>query len=217
MVSEWQWSEDVKRYRDPATGRFLSASKTVGLRDDFLERRRSATDDLATNLASGDLSVQRWERDMRTVVKQTFGVQYAFGRGGTNAMTADDWRAAGVLVTEQNGYLRGFAEDVAAGMLSPEQIAARSALYLGSSVRAYEQGRAAAFGGLVLPAHPGDGSSECKASDRCSWSIVETESEYRCTWKRSAQESCVTCVRRASEWSPLVIARAGGRGLRVVA
>lgn len=203
----WEFDESAHRFRDTKTGQFLSAREAIGLRDDSLERRATDVDTLASTLGKGDVSVQAWEAAMRDVVRDTFAAQYAYGRGGLNAMTTDDWQAINDLADAQSRYLRSFAQDVAAGRLSEAKISARSVLYLQSSRQAYGRGLAASWG-IELPAYPGDGSSECKARDKCHWEISETDDEIHATWKLGAAEHCATCVSRASAWAPLVIEKA---------
>lgn len=218
--SPWQYSRSARRFRDTRTGRFVSAAKIIDLRDGFQERRRSAVAALTRLLAEEEISVQQWEAEMTQAIRETFSAQYAFGRGGLNSMTDADWLAADDLVQAQRQYLRAFAEDIAAGRLSEAQITARARLYYGASTQAYERGRAAAFG-VSLPAHPADGSTPCKASCRCYWSLVDKGETVEATWKRTASESCSVCKDRARRWAPLVISRPSdgrmGRLLRAVA
>lgn len=204
-MAEWVYDEASHRYRDVASGRYLSPSAAVGLRDDFQQRQRSVLSALADRLAAEDLTVQQWEARMRTAVRSLHSVEYVFGRGGVHALTTADREALQGLVAEQWGYLHGFAEDVRAGRLTLAQIKARAGLYAASSRGAYERGRAAGYG-LALPAYPGQGT-ECMANCRCTWAIRETEAEYRCTWVRHASDSCATCLQRAAAWAPLVIAK----------
>ena len=206
-MAEWQYDDrpGVRRFRDARTGRFLAVSKALDLRDGFQERRRVDLDRLVRRLADGELTVQAWEAEMRAAVRQVHAAEYAYGRGGLDAMTAADWRVVDEIAAEQWGYLRGFAEDVSAGRLSEAQIGARARLYAASARTSYERGRASAFG-VALPAYPGQGT-DCGANCRCSWRIVEADDEYRCTWVRHATDSCETCRSRAARWAPLVIAR----------
>lgn len=207
-MAEWTYDErpSVRRFRDKTSGRFVSATKVIDLRDGFQERRRSDVAALTRQLADQSISVQEWERRMTDAVRQLHTAEYALGRGGLNAMTAADWTAAADLVEQQRGYLRGFAEDVAAGRLSEAQITARAKLYYGAAVGAYERGRASAFG-VSLPAYPCDGGTACKSACRCRWQLVDKGAEIHATWKRSASESCSGCKSRAASWSPLVIAK----------
>ncbi len=207
MASDkWEFDTSVKRYRSTETGRFLSNATMTRLREDFLSAQRVVTEELARRLADGEITVQRWQAEMRAVVKATFGGEYLFGRGGRNAMTAGDWGSLGPLVRDQYRYLHAFAERVAAGELTQAQIAARAGLYCGASVQAYERGRGAAYG-LTLPVYPADGGTSCKANCRCSWRIEETDSEWRATWKLSAAENCAGCQERARQYAPLVVAK----------
>lgn len=208
-MAEWQYSAPARRFRDAASGRFIAAAKIIDLRDGFQERRRGDVNDLTRQLADQDITVQEWERQVTQAIRELHTAQFAFGRGGINAMTDADWLAADELVQAQRVFLRGFAEDVAAGRLSEAQITARAKLYYGSSVQAFERGRASAFG-VSLPAYPADGSTPCKSACRCRWVLVDKGDEIHATWKRQAGEACSGCRNRASAWSPLVIARSDG-------
>jgi hypothetical protein len=213
-VPDWEFDTRPKRFRDRRNGRFLSAEKAIDLRDGFQERRRVDVDALTRRLSGQAITVQQWEADLRSLVRDIHAAEYVYGRGGLNAMAAVDWTEIDRLAAEQWAYLRGFAEDVAAGRLSEAQINARSKLYYGASRQSYERGRAAAFG-VQLPAYPGQGS-ECQSSCACHWQLSETDDEIRATWKLSSGEHCPTCRRRASTWAPLVIAkRADGRIARL--
>ena len=203
-MAEWQFDLRARRFREVSTGRFLSSSKAVDLRDGFQERRRTDVDALTRRLADEEISVQDWEREMVQLLHRLFTAQLAYGKGGLNAMTPADYEAADALVEAQRAYLRAFAEDVAAGTLSEAQIGARAKLYYASSTQAYEHGRAAAFG--VRPPHvPGDGSTPCGANCRCYLTYVDKPDEVHVTWRTTAGESCSGCKQRARTWAPLVI------------
>lgn len=189
----WAYETDTRRYRDLETGRFLSASAQVELRDD-----------LAQMVTAGDLTPGAWEIEMRARVKLVTTTQYAFGRGGVQALTHEDRVAIGALGWAQFGFLHVFAGDIADGGLSAAQTAARAQLYFGSATSAYEQGPAAAHGGLVLPHYPGDGSTACLGNCRCHVSVNETDDAWEATW-HTAGNACAGCASRAAEWSPLVV------------
>lgn len=205
-MAAWEFSESAKRYRNVSTGRFLSPAQEQTLRDDFLERRSTAMRAVTAKVAAGDLSVQDWTRRMRAEIKQTYTAQYAFGRGGTKAMTGADRRAVGQLVSGQLGYLQRFAEEVSAGRLSQAQAEARAALYANSAVQAHARGVASAWS-ITLPAYPAVGTL-CKANCQCSWELEEDDTEIRATWTLSSAESCDTCLGRADRYSPYTVAKA---------
>lgn len=204
----WEWDAPSRRYRDTTTGRYLSAASSRKLRDDLVTRLGQENQGLARKLASGDLTLPAWEKAMQTQVRDAHTVQWAFGRGGRNAMTEHDLTDLNGLVRGQWGYLRGFTEAIAGGTLSEAQVSARAALYTSASVQAYERGRAAAWD-VILPAHPGDGSTACKSNCRCFWRLTEKAdgSEVHATWTLGGAEHCADCKSRARRWAPLVIAR----------
>lgn len=201
----WQWDAATKRYRNPDTGRFLSESTVVGLRDEFIEAQKDVASGLAERLSAGDITIQRWESEMRQHMKTTYINEYTLGRGGRNAMNAANWGEVGGRLGNQYRHLHGFAADIAAGNMSEAQIKARSAMYVESATDAFERGKARAYGVPALPAYPGDGSTECGVNCHCRWEYDEDESEWRCTWALGAADHCDTCVTRASLWAPLVI------------
>jgi hypothetical protein len=205
-MAAWQFSESAKRYRNVDSGRFLSPAQEQALRDDFLARRSDAMRAVTAKVGAGDVSVQDWLRQMRSEVKQTYATQYAFGRGGTQAMTAADRRAVGQLVSGQLGYLQRFAEEVSAGRLSQPQAEARASLYANSAVQAHAHGVASAWA-IDLPAMPGVGTL-CKANCGCSWELEEDDTEIRATWTLGTAESCDTCLERADQYSPYTVAKA---------
>ena len=202
--ARWEYVDLLRRYRDKQTGQFVSAADRLALRDDFVARQRDAVDDLAARLASGDLTLRRWEAAMQAHVKRVHVVQYALGRGGRNAMTDADREAVGSLVRGQYDYLRSFAEEIATGALSEAKVRARSRLYVDGATQAHERGRTAAFR-LTLPQHPGDGQTSCMANCKCSLRVEETTTDWRVTWALGGAEHCEDCRAMAGRWAPLVV------------
>ncbi|MFT4040690.1 MAG: hypothetical protein QM692_21095, partial [Thermomicrobiales bacterium] len=101
-------------------------------------------------------------------------------------------------------YLRGFAEEIAAGTLSEAQVAARTQLYLASATQAYERGRAAGCVGLELPCYPADGGTRCLTNCRCHWDIKETADAWSAYYRTNAGETCPDCQARAARYNPYV-------------
>ena len=214
-MADFEWLSKARRYRNVSTGRFVSAASSTALRDDLVVRLQSETSELAAKLADGRLSVQDWEREMQRAVREINTVQWAFGRGGRNAMAAEDRAALAETIRAQYDFLRSFALQIAEGELTAAQVAARAQLYNASSTQAYERGRASAWG-VELPHHPGDGSTPCKANCRCTLRYKDTGSTIEVTWVLRAGESCSGCRERAASWSPLVVAKpSNGRVARL--
>lgn len=203
----WEFSPATHRYRDRATGRFLSPGDQADLAADFAKRRETHVRTLADQVAKGEVTVQAWQKGMSTDVRRTTAALYALGRGGRNAMTAADWKAVKALVSEQSTYLESFAADIKAEKLSAAQIKARASMYVRAGVQAHDRGVAASYD--VTPhVMPGEGSP-CGSNCRCRWVYASTKTEWRLTWTLSGVEHCDVCIERASEYDPLVIPKSG--------
>ncbi len=202
-ADRWQWSEMLRRYRDTKSGRFLSPATVLTLRDGYLDDRKAVIADLTARLVDGELAVGDWLLAMREQVRDLTLGEYAFGRGGMQAMTEADREAVANAISGQYAYLQAFAESVRAGDLTARQVGARANLYPAAARQAFERGKAAGWG-LTLPAYPGEGS-ECRANCHCIWEINETDTAYRARWRLSSAEHCATCNDRAARWNPLII------------
>lgn len=207
MPSPWHWNETSHRYHNTETGRFLSANQMAPLRDAFVESQRQGITDITDKLYGREITIQEWVLQFRSELKITYLDQYMIARGGRKVMTQSDYGRVGGFLREQFQYLNALAESVAKGEISEAQLRTRSQMYINSSVKAFEAGKVASYSGLKLPAVPGQ-DSECLSNCKCRWQISETAKEWRCTWIRTAAESCPTCRQRAAEWAPLVISKA---------
>lgn len=206
MPSPWTWDAKTKRFRRP-DGRFISFTEVLGLRDQFADAVKTGGDRLIAQLAGGEITIQEWVLTARQQVKETYMVQYMLGRGGRYAMTPADFGRVGAMVKQQYQRLQSFAEDMRQGRHTVGQAQARFQLYFESSSQAFERGKSEAYGMPALPAYPGDGSSECKANDRCTWKIEENEEAWLATWTLGKAEHCPTCLFRSDNWAPLTIAK----------
>ena len=210
MPSElWAYDSRARRFRQQETGRFLSPSQQKDLRDRYIDARQQDARRYARQLAEVNVGLDGWLLAMRDLVREVYVTEALLGRGGRNAMTAGDYERLGPLISNQYDFLQSFAVEVGEGKLTQAQIGARSAMYVDSGSHAYEQARAAAHGGLTLPAYPGDGQQTCLSSCRCMWQITETEEAFEARWQTMpGADHCGSCQENARRWNPLVIAKA---------
>lgn len=202
----WTWQTETRRYRNPQTGRFVSDDTVTFWRNMFIDRRQGAVRDLAQALAAGWVSIGSWREQMGEIQRETYGIMAALGRGGLAAMQPDDWERVNAQLAHQQPFLERFASEIEQGRLTVDQIGARSELYVGTSVQAFEAARAAAWGDPDLPELPGDGSTPCGGNCRCSWSIKATAVAWECTWHGSNDErTCNGCSNNQDRWAPLII------------
>ncbi len=204
MTGRWEWVREGRRYRDTRSGRYLSPATVLALRDEFLADRKAAIGEATARLVAGEATVADWLLALREAVADLTLGEYAFGRGGRNAMADADYEAVAQALHGQLGYLQSFAESVRAGDLTARQIAARGALYASAARQAFERGKAASWG-LTLEQLPGDGQTRCMANCRCTVEISDNDTEWRVRWVLHAAESCEDCIAMARKWNPLVV------------
>ena len=219
MTTPWAWNAKARRWQGSAgtkyAGQFISPAKLKDLRDTFIQGQLGAVDLLGQRLAEGEITIQGWERDMRAHLKTVYQAEYLLARGGAQAMTPSDYGRLGGLLRWQYQYLHDIAADIQAGRLSEQALIARAQLYVHSATQAHEQGKAAAWG-LRVPHVPGDGSTLCKVNCKCYLEIREDDEAWHVYWRRTADESCDTCVERSQTWNPLDIAKPLARNRRAL-
>jgi hypothetical protein len=209
----WWWDDEDKVYRNDETGEVMDEYTMIALRDDIVDwqvdyfskwpveedEKPKKKDDpnILALLLLGIITLGVWEARMRQALQDASVIQYVFGKGGFEEMTPADWRWLEDWLVVQYAFLNNFSQDIAAGLLSEAEIAARSYLYFSSVVAAFENGRMKAqHADLNLTRHPGDCTSQCCARDRCYWHYVQHRNRVVCHWFRTAAESCDTCIDR---------------------
>ena len=212
MATPWTW--DGKRYHNALTGKFIGPKQMLVLRDQFIGGMKDNMADLHGQLARGEITLRKWEREMRAQIKLTYIDEYVLGHGGRGSMAKSDWGRIGSMCRTQYEFLGGFADDIQNGRytdnegnLKAESIAGRSDMYVNSGSAPYERGLALGQGVPDLPAYPGDGGTACVTACKCHWEIEETEEGWEATWVLASDEPCPDCLAHAAEWNPLHIAK----------
>jgi len=156
---------------------------------------------------SGALSLVAWREAMRQEIERVYILSYVLGRDGLDKMTEGDWLKLQVVLDQHYAYLSKFEKNISG--MSEAQAQVRATLYAQSAYQAYSVGQeqAAGQGALILPAHPGDISTECGSNCRCHWRIEDRAViGWNCYWEVDAQaESCKDCLKRGENWNPLVV------------
>lgn len=168
-----------------------------------------------------DLSaIDSWQEAVTNTIADGHMTAAILGEGKPMPSDAVMGAVAAALAT-QVGYLNDFANQLRvnaqngqigmlpadqrqSGYMTGPQIQARANMYAGAARAPYFIGFT---GALPLPAMPTEGTL-CFTNCKCSWNIVELDAEagdVDAYWRRSATDSCQTCVIREQEWAPVRI------------
>lgn len=212
---EFYWDASAFRYRRP-NGQFVSTATVRAAIRQSVESNYPFVDDIAGRLANGSITPFDAMGQIREELKREYIRLGVAGRGGRAAMAQSDWLIIGRQLRSQYQYLSGFMTDIEGGNLSEAQIRSRLEMYFESAQQSYEAMNALTRGidPSRLPALPSDGSTKCKTRCKCYWEFHEIFEGgklvgFKCYWRRTAAESCETCIDRSGEWNPLEIMLGG--------
>jgi hypothetical protein len=137
--TDFTWSHPARRYRDAASGRFVPQGQVHDALDAVLDGAAGRARDAAARLASGQITVAQWQREMTAVVKDSQLAGTAVGGGGWHQLSAADHSWAEQRIREQLDYLRGFADQLDSGVQCLDgTLEARAAMY-GNAGRATQR------------------------------------------------------------------------------
>jgi hypothetical protein len=142
------------------------------------------------------LGRQEWERQCRRTIIEHHAAAYFAGQGSDRLNARGD-RELGALFQAQFDALSRFGDALERGQLSEAQAQARATLYGGALKGTFSRGQYAIW---EIPVHPGEGSP-CRSNCKCSIEVRvldEEELDADVVWRRSAEESCDVCIRRAA-------------------
>ena len=204
-VGNWEWNAQTNRFRNLVSGVNITDNRRIELRDGYIQKQLPAIRRLVYQLRDGEITVQEYLLAVRRHIKKVYLGEWLLGKGGVNAMTANDVRLVGIHVHRQYEFLQNFIEQVRNGELSVAQIRSRSEMYIRSATHAYERGQASSYD-VDLPEYPGDGNQICLSRCRCRWEIVRTDTEIQARWLVNiAVEHCESCRNNTATWNPLRI------------
>src|SRR5574343_416241 len=83
------------RYRDRATGRFVSELTVRGDLDKYIDAKNAKLDSLTTQLRNREISLADWQTQMRNELRTAHTNAAMVARGGRDQMTNADWGRTG--------------------------------------------------------------------------------------------------------------------------
>ena len=166
------------RYRDTATGRYISAQS---VRRDVARLADTAGRDVArqltTALKDGRIGLAEWQVGMARAVKNVNYAAVAAASGGVQNMTAVERGRAGAIIRKQYDYLRNFAKEIADGTQPLDGRALhRAEMYMDAAKGSFHEQKRAGF----ADAHAG--------------AVVMIRSH------RHKRDSCRSCIGLHGKW-----------------
>jgi hypothetical protein len=133
----YSWDTKLHNYVDNDTGRMIKRSDIGDLLREVTKGSEERLAGYAGLVNNGALSPADFFRVMQEDIKLQTNVNAALAKGGWAQMTPADWGANGAQLRQEYANLRNFANEIAAGNLSPAQIEARAALYTNTTYSRY--------------------------------------------------------------------------------
>lgn len=134
------------RYRDGATGKFVSRSTLLRLVDDEAARLSARMQGHARLLTQNRIDLPTFQRRASEDLKLSHIRNGILASGGRSLTTFAQYGSIGRLLRDQYSYLDGFSRDIAAGKLTKSQIIQRASLYGASTRAAFHQSEKIAKG-----------------------------------------------------------------------
>ena len=183
-LSRVQWvtvntrTGEQHRYRDTATGRYISAQS---VRRDVARLADTAGRDVARQLTEAlrdrRISLAEWQTGMARAVKNVNYAAVAAASGGVQNMTAVERGRAGAIIRKQYDYLRNFAKEIADGTQPLDGRALhRAEMYMDAAKGSFHEQKRAGF----ADAHAG--------------AVVMIRSH------RHKRDSCRSCIGLHGKW-----------------
>jgi len=163
-------------------------------------------------LADGSIGVDTWYEGIRKSISRGHVSTYSVGRSGAwSSISFSEWGRLGQRIRRQNQFLQAFADDIrkrGAENISVKYLNNRTGLYGANFRESLEAGNARDRGldPSVLPAIPGDGTTQCLVRCKCRWTIRPSgRDRYLISWRLGQAEHCATCNSRARDWVNLEV------------
>lgn len=172
---QWSFDSSLGRYRNAATGRFLSQADALQLTQRSIASAQQEIRSLILSLAQGVLDLGQWQRQFAQLLKELHLGQFVLGRGGLRNTTPENFLEVGRILKAEYRYLEGFGRDLATGRLSVAQATARANLYLAKTRLSYWAGQRQAMAQGPMPAEmrrqlaPVEHCAECVSYAAAGW------------------------------------------------
>lgn len=114
-LPRYLWDSRAGEYRVRETGRFLSREAVRVAVDDFIDTTAVRIKSISDGFRAGSVSFSDWERQMRTMIKESHLYTSALAHGGWDRMTPAAYGEVGNIVKDQYRFLRRFIDEIESG------------------------------------------------------------------------------------------------------
>jgi hypothetical protein len=207
VADQWTYDPQKRQYVDP-NGRLVPIRELVRVRDQFASARQAMLRTIGEQLAAGTITVAEWEAQFRAIVAETITALHIFGAGGETMVRTKPMhlRRLVTALERQIPFANAFVSELQTGQIEATAVAARSELYVGAGITAYEEARADEWG-VTLPYYPADHGTPCESNCRCNWTITTSTHELTgrdmttAYWQTEGDgKVCDGCQQRAAEY-----------------
>jgi hypothetical protein len=177
---EFAWNVGAGRYIDIRTGQFVT--------DQFVQRALEARFAEAaevmrayTEVAIAEqVEIAVWQEAVMVELRRAHTQTAALGRGGWDQMTQSDWGKVGATLKKEYQYLQTFAEDLASGKLTAQQIRARMDLYASGLQKTFWGGKRSAQAEAGIPERrrrttPAEHCGDCLEYERVGYVPIDDD------------------------------------------
>ena len=126
----FRWDARTGQYHDPATGRFVARAAVRGALDAAIDGAGKEVRATTQALREGTLALRDWQQTMEQNIKHVHLASAAAARGGWAQMTQADFGRCGAAIKEQYGYLRGWVQEIEAGLPLDGRLLVRAEMYI---------------------------------------------------------------------------------------
>jgi hypothetical protein len=142
LKDRYVWNEEKDGYVYKSNGAKVQQKELYRAVAEEVDRYQRKHESLATRLVNGNITLEQWQEQSKTLVKDSHVNMMRLGRGGKERTYGIHYlEVANDLRTVQYPALRGFAQDIKDGKLTNGQIIARSRLYGAATKTSFERGR----------------------------------------------------------------------------
>lgn len=135
----YTWSAAAQQYR-AKNGRFVPRAEIRAVIDGALARESASARTLALALRNGDISLESWRLQMRTMIKNVHLYNAAAAKGGWAQLTQADYGRVGQIVRSEYGFLEQLARGISNETIPLDgSFVARAQMYAQAGRETYHQ------------------------------------------------------------------------------